>query len=306
MNSPPFQGLLSSLSRLFTSFVDMVGISSSVYMLDRNAAETQRLNNQHRFLVDLSNLIHPSIPKDQLTAVADLGTGTGIWLEDVADLLPNKSLYLHGFDISSSQYPPHHEIQRPGQNPIPLSVHNALAPFPAEHRGRYDLVHIRLLTAGLKQVDYMRVLTNARALLKPNGWIQWEEVDHTSFCTDAVPEPEVITRLRECVIEAMLKLGLWPFAPQRVFDEISACGFTDVVREIYTTSGKEHLRPIARKWVAGVMRALVPPCMVASSQAENTKQARGMTEQLVREFEDHCETATALVNFGVTVGRKVS
>lgn len=34
------------------------------------------LNNQHRFLVDLSNLIHPSIPKD-ITAVADLGTGTG-------------------------------------------------------------------------------------------------------------------------------------------------------------------------------------------------------------------------------------
>lgn len=104
----------------------------------------------------------------------------------------------------------------------------------------------------------------------------------------------------------MLKLGLWPFAPQRVFDEISACGFTDVVRETYTTSGKEHLRSIAREWVAGVMRALVPTCMVASSQAQNIKQARELTEQLVREFEVHCETATALVNFGVTVGRKVS
>lgn len=92
-------------------------------------------------------------------------THHSIWLEDVADLLPNKSVYLHGFDISSTQYPPLHEIQRPGQNPIPLSVHNALAPFPAEHRGRYDLVHIRLLTAGLKQVDYIRVLANARDLL---------------------------------------------------------------------------------------------------------------------------------------------
>ncbi|OQE04198.1 hypothetical protein PENSOL_c001G01363 [Penicillium solitum] len=265
----------------------MVGVSRSVYMLDRDAAETQRLNNQHRFLVDLSNLIHPSIPKDQLTAVADLGTGTGIWLEDVADLLPNKSVYLHGFDISSTQYPPLHEIQRPGQNPIPLSVHNALAPFPAEHRGRYDLVHIRLLTAGLKQVDYIRVLANARDLLKPNGWIQWEEVDHTSFCTDAVPEPEVITRLRECVIEAMLKMGLWPFAPQRVFDEISANGFADVVRETYTTVEKEYLQPIAQKWVAGVMGALVPPCMVVIDQAEDITQAREMTDKLVREFEAH-------------------
>jgi hypothetical protein len=107
------------------------------------------------------------------------------------------------------------------------------------------------------------------------------------------------------VIEAMLKLGLWPFAPQRVYDEISANGFADVVRENYTTAGKEHMRPIAKKWVAGVMRALVPPSMVAIGQAEDTTQARGIVEGLVREFEAHCESATALVNFGVTVGRRV-
>ncbi|CAG7935500.1 unnamed protein product [Penicillium nalgiovense] len=304
MNLLPFQKLLSSLSRLFKVLANMGSISYPVYLLDRDEAETKRLNNQHRFLVDLSNLIHPSIPRD-LTAVADIGTGTGVWLEDVAKVLPNKSVYLHGFDISSDQFPRGHRIQRPGQKSIPLSAHDALHPFPAEHRGRYDLVHIRLLTAGLKQADYTRVLANARALLKPNGWIQWEEVDHTAFCTDATPELAAITRLRECVIEAMLKLGLWPFAPQRVYDEISANGFADVVRETYTTAGKEHMRPIAKKWVAGVMRALVPPSMVAIGQAEDTTQARGIVEGLVREFEAHCESAMALVNFGVTVGKRV-
>ena len=34
------------------------------------------LNDQHHFLVELSSVIHPSIPRD-LTAVADIGTGTG-------------------------------------------------------------------------------------------------------------------------------------------------------------------------------------------------------------------------------------
>lgn len=116
----------------------------------------------------------------------------------------------------------------------------------------------------------------------------------------------MITRLRECVIEAMLKMGLWPFAPQRVFDEISANGFVDVVRETYTTAGKEYLQPIAQKWVAGVMGALVPPCMVVIDQAGDITQAREMTDKLVREFEVHCETAMALVNFGVTVGRRVN
>lgn len=52
---------------------------------------------------------------------------------------------------------------------IPLTVQDALKQYPAEHQGRYDLVHIRLLTAGLKQDDYGTILKNARALLsKPN------------------------------------------------------------------------------------------------------------------------------------------
>ncbi|KAJ5773340.1 Major facilitator superfamily domain general substrate transporter [Penicillium paradoxum] len=269
----------------------MGSISDNVYLLGRDEAETTRLNNQHRFLVELSSLIHPSITKD-LTAVADLGTGTGVWLEDVAELLPNKSAYLHGFDISSDQYPPGHEIPRLGQKPIQLSVHNALHSFPPEHHGRYDLVHIRLLTAGLKQADYTTVLVNARALLKPNGWIQWEEVDHTAFCTDAVPEPAAINDLRQSVIEAMLRLGLWPFAPQRVYEEISAGGFADVVRETYTTVGKDHMRVTAQKWVAGVMRALVPASMVATGEAENEQQAREIVDGLVGEFEAHSMAAS--------------
>ncbi|KAJ5959680.1 uncharacterized protein N7479_006830 [Penicillium vulpinum] len=252
----------------------MGSTSRPVYLLDRDEAETTRLNNQHHFLVELSNLIHPSIPKDGITAVADLGTGTGVWLEDVANLLPNKSVYLHGFDISSVQFPRGHKIQRPGQNPIPLSVHNALIPFPEEHR-------------------------------EINGWIQWEEVDHTAFCTDAVPELAAITQLRESVIKAMLKLGLCPFAPQRVFGEISVYGFADIVRETYTTAGKDNLQPFAKKWVAGVMRALAPNSLVITGQAQGMKDARGMIEKLILEFEAHCESASALVNLGVTVGRKV-
>ncbi|CAI7657464.1 unnamed protein product [Penicillium glandicola] len=283
----------------------MGSISDSVYLLDRDEVETKRLNDQHRFLVNVSNLIHPSVPKDDITAVADLGTGTAIWLQDVAKALPNKSAYLHGFDISPAQYPRDHEIERPGQDPIHLSVHDALHPFPAEHHGRYDLVHIRLLTAGLKHADYTNVLSNARQLLKPNGWIQWEEVDHKALCTDGVPEIAAISRMREAIVEAMLKLGLWPFAPQRVYEDISANGFVDVVRETYTTVGKDHLRLIAQKWVASVMRALVPHSMVVTGEAEDITQARAIVEGLVEEFDAHCESATALVNLGVTVGRKV-
>lgn len=102
----------------------------------------------------------------------------------------------------------------------------------------------------------------------------------------------------------MLKLGLWPFAPQRVYDEISASGFRNICRETYTTLEKEHLHAIAPKWVAGVMRALVPASMVVNGQAKNEEEAKAKVEVLIREFEKHCEDALPLVNYGVTVAQR--
>ncbi|KAJ5129718.1 uncharacterized protein N7515_005757 [Penicillium bovifimosum] len=103
----------------------------------------------------------------------------------------------------------------------------------------------------------------------------------------------------------MLKLGMWPFAPQLVYDEISAGGFADVVRETYTTLGKDHLRATAQKWVAALMRALMPASMVVTGEARDEDEARGVVEGLAGEFEAHCQSARALVNLGVTVGRRV-
>lgn len=89
-----------------------------------------------------------------------------IWLADLAKRLPDApSVYLHGFDVSDAQFPPDHTISGPHGLKIPLTVQDGLKPFPAEHFGRYDLVHIRLLTAGLPQDGYAKVLQNARDLL---------------------------------------------------------------------------------------------------------------------------------------------
>ena len=111
--------------------------------------------------------------------------------------------------------------------------------------------------------------------------------------------------MRMAIIRAMLKLGLWPFAPPRVYNVISAGGFRNVHRETYTTIGKPHLHEMARKWVARVMLALVPSSMITSGAAQNQNEASNMIEQLVPEFEKHCkEGAFPLVNLGVTIAQK--
>ena len=51
-------------------------------------------------------MIHPDVKfESQSPVIADVGTGTGIWLLDLAESLP-QSTELWGFDIDLSQTPP--------------------------------------------------------------------------------------------------------------------------------------------------------------------------------------------------------
>lgn len=89
-----------------------------------------------------------------------------IWLSSLITapkVHPTDRLYLHGFDISSAQYPfskdiaPTHELH--------LSTHDMRNRFPPKHRGRYDLVHLRLLVGALKEEDYLQSMRNIFELL---------------------------------------------------------------------------------------------------------------------------------------------
>ena len=69
--------------------------------------QANRLNLQHyNWKQSLGYLINPrAVPKIDNPKIADLGTGTGIWLLDLSESL-SPSAKLHGFDIDLSQAPP--------------------------------------------------------------------------------------------------------------------------------------------------------------------------------------------------------
>ena len=116
----------------------------------RNPEEIERLNAQSHFLRAFHNghLIHPSIPRDGLQAIADIGTGTGVWMEEVqqefATTNVGRNVQFTGFDISWTLFP---DQNRPGQTFV---VHDAVQPFPDEYHETFDLVHIRFLSYGIK------------------------------------------------------------------------------------------------------------------------------------------------------------
>ncbi|TVY93982.1 N-methyltransferase, partial [Lachnellula willkommii] len=167
-------------------------IPKGIYALKRDFSASTRLTAQHYLWKDaLKFNLHPSIPAgDKSVRIADVATGNCIWLLDVAREVSETAL-LDGFDISLDQCPP---------SPwLPANIHlhtwNIFEEPPKEFIETFDVVHIRLITVAIKNNDPRPVLANLRKLLKPGGYLQWDEADsvdwtvksvHSSVATDAV------------------------------------------------------------------------------------------------------------------------
>ncbi|KAI1092954.1 hypothetical protein F5B19DRAFT_452407 [Rostrohypoxylon terebratum] len=162
------------------SFVD----KKDMYALMRDCNASARLTAQHYLWKDLLGyLIHPDIPTrfDDLK-IADVATGNGIWLHDVARG-KSTSTELHGFDISLDQVGPKAWL------PANIRMHtwNVYDEPSPKFVGYFDVVHVRLITVVIKNNDPRPVLANLIRLLKPGGYLQWDEVDTISCSVKTVP-----------------------------------------------------------------------------------------------------------------------
>jgi hypothetical protein len=120
------------------------------YVLKRDYAASARLNLQHaQHKQCLSYLLHPSIPSlKEGMRIADVATGTGIWLLDLATEAPEHCTF-EGWDISDAQFP--HESCLPGN--VTFGTFDVTAGVPEGLVGRYDVVHVGLLALVVKDGD---------------------------------------------------------------------------------------------------------------------------------------------------------
>ena len=119
----------------------------------------------------LGYLLHPTIPTDKEgLQIADVACGTGIWLVELARILP-ASTKLDGYDISSEQYPAKEWLPKN----VTLGTLNALDTVPDALRGKYDIVHISLFVMLVRNEDPGPILNNLMLMLStfpfttPNG-----------------------------------------------------------------------------------------------------------------------------------------
>ncbi|KAJ8130305.1 hypothetical protein O1611_g3327 [Lasiodiplodia mahajangana] len=119
-------------------------------------------------------IVHPSISLPPHPHIVDMGTGTAKFLLSIQPTYPEASL--EGYDLSSDLYP--HPTALPPN--ISLGKLDLKQPFPEHMHGKYDLVHVRMLILAMLPEDWEPVVRNLTTLLKPGGFLQWEECEHVN------------------------------------------------------------------------------------------------------------------------------
>lgn len=142
------------------------------YIISRDANEAERLEIQHKCMISCQGYyLHPEVILPIAPRIAELATGTAIWLRELAPAHPQAEC--HGFDLSDKMFP--------AQDGLPPNVklHTAdiKKPFDDAWLGYFDAVHIRLIQAAMRVEEWGPLVRNVVTLLKPGGWVQWYEDD---------------------------------------------------------------------------------------------------------------------------------
>jgi SAM-dependent methyltransferase len=143
-------------------------LDDSDYQLPKDAEEDVRLNFQHHALFHAigNHYIAPICPP--LPLILDVGTGTGIWANEMARLFPTSVVV--GIDLSDRSFKP------PVQDNCLLRTGDVLAglPFPDEF---FSFTHQRLLVAGLTAENWPRAIHELVRVTRAGGWVELVEVD---------------------------------------------------------------------------------------------------------------------------------
>ncbi|KAL8715485.1 MAG: hypothetical protein Q9220_000820 [cf. Caloplaca sp. 1 TL-2023] len=114
-----------------------------------------------------------------------LSTASSNWLVDLADHVPH-DWKLHGFDMSSENYPAKEHLP----DNVTLSILDCFEEPPLEMREKFDVLHVRCFALNVKGGDPGFLIGNLLKMLKPGGYIQWDDLDAAgAYCL--APNPTV-------------------------------------------------------------------------------------------------------------------
>ncbi|KAF4436694.1 methyltransferase domain-containing [Fusarium acutatum] len=265
-----------------------------IYTLNsgKKGVEEHRLDYQHITWLHLTKTLIPENIKSYLNslgrppAVADVGTGTGVWLRDFAPEV-HQDARLDGFDIDDSKF------FSPAELPsnVNLSFGNVFEPIPENLVGKYDLVHVRLLMVALKAGDWVPVAKNLQSLLRPGGYILWDETGFTKF--NAVPITEAYQKWISTDVRYGLSVGRDVTSPMPLEGHFRTAGYVECSHIDFSSFSEG---PEVQKRAGDTL-------VNYARQALNGIAAKGEFEWIHshEDVEKHCDILQQEVDDGVSV-----
>ncbi|KAL4912875.1 hypothetical protein BDW62DRAFT_10309 [Aspergillus aurantiobrunneus] len=260
----------NTASRFAITSAQAIRNTSSYLLRAVETDENERLDIQHRMNIHMMHqkMLHPSIPRN-LERVADIATGNGTWLYDLKTARKESesispSTKYHGFDISPALFPKPDSPQSVAD--IDFSLHDFYKPFPEEHIGKYDLVHARHLSLAVKGPDLKAAVNNISALMKPGGYLQWEEYDFQDQL-DNCP-PCIMSSTWRVILNWVAEHGYSLKFSDRVHNEIAASELDVVEKKQFSTKGlpfnENHRLTLLYAFYTGVPRH----CLKANGKSD--------------------------------------
>ncbi|KAI1770304.1 S-adenosyl-L-methionine-dependent methyltransferase [Hypoxylon cercidicola] len=235
------------------------------YPIPNDETEQNREDIKHVAILELTRGKYFFAPiGDHPQKIIDLGTGTGTWAIEIAEMFPSAQVV--GCDLSPIQ-------------PVwlPSNVSFIIDDIEDEwaHGGNWDLVHSRQVFPTIRNAR--GVCRQSFSHLKPGGWIEVQDFGGILRCDDdTLSADSLLSRFHEMTTEALSKRGLvWPIA-NGMEEILTGAGFVNVQCKKFkcpvgTWPKAKRLRLVGlyiRSSFADLMDALVPRIFPALSKSQ--------------------------------------
>ncbi|EAW10017.1 class I SAM-dependent methyltransferase [Aspergillus clavatus NRRL 1] len=193
------------------------------YLFPNDETEQDRLDMVHHiFRMMLGGKLYQAPIPDSPKRILDIGTGTGIWVLDVADEVPGARIL--GIDLSPIQ------PQWVAPN-CEFFVDDVETEWPYSQEKPFDYIHQRNMVGSIS--DWDRLFQQAYQHLQPGGYYEIQEFRAWFHSQDGpLPEDSSIALWQRLLTEGTARFGKPLNIVEKLPKKLASAGFSDVHEDI--------------------------------------------------------------------------